>query len=163
MNIQQQCRKTLQTILTPQGNGEEASPLSAAALDAFYQSIADERFAFYPEHPPLPMAKSLLWNHDSLRSEVKNLFQVKIRTLWAHAEPFRKPAETDSLEEAAPSVEATVPVSEEQPAVAPENPVPPSPASTGGELFSKPRKPDAFDRLLDMIAVLVKGITFSVL
>ena len=163
MNIQQQCLQTLHTILTPQGNENVPSPVSAAALESFYQTIADERFAFYPEIPPLPMAKSLLWNHDSLRSEVKNLFQVKVRTLWDHAEVISKPAATASAEEAALSVGETELAGEGQPAVESEKPISPTPASAETDLLSKPRKPDAFDRLLDMIAVLVKGITFSIL
>lgn len=163
MNIQQQCLQTLQIILAPQGNGAASSPLSETALESFYQSIAEETFAFYPEYPPLPMAKSLLWNHDSLRPDVRNLFQTKIRTLWDLAEPGQEPAETVSAEATEPAPETGEPVSDEQPAVTVMTPGSSSSASAGADLFSRPLKPDAFDRMLDMIAALVKGITFSAL
>lgn len=164
MNIQQQCLQTLQVILTPQDNKEASSSLPETALESFYQTIADERFAFYPEYPPLPMVKSLLWNHDSLRPEIRKLFQTKIRSLWDHAEPVPEPLEAVAVEDTAPSTEETIaPVPETQPAAAAEKTVQLSSAPGSSDLFCKPHKPDIFDRMLDMIAALVKGITFSAL
>jgi len=159
MNSQQPYIQALKSILFS-GNDVITYPSeSGTELIAFCNTFGDTALCFYPTYPSLPAVKYLLWNYENLRSELKIKVRRKIIELWNLSNPVSE--EEQKQEEHSPCPDSPSHMNEIE-----------SPQEKGKSMNSSDsmieirfsgtiRKQDAFDRFLDYISLLARGILFS--
>jgi len=158
MNSHQPYIQVLKSILSS-GSDETTYPsASGTDLITFCNTFGDTVLCFFPAYPSLPKIKYLLWNYENLRSELKIKVRFKIIELWNLTNPV---SEAEKQEEPSPCPDSPNHLNEIK--------IPEEDKKSIISYNSKMeirfpdtiRKQDAFDRFLDFISLLARGILFS--